>query len=303
MSTVHSNSPHLECAAIEVRPRPVRSKARPVLCATCGSQVHGTGGDRIKLTCQHCEQHEPSIDVATLGGASRRFLGFRLPLGAVQFALISVTFSVYVTLVSLALHRAPHIQLRQFSAADAVPPTTLISHEHEQPVAVPTVAQATDASLAPSAAAEQRSATGNAVARGRADELAVKVPAGTFTIQQFMQSASLLIGKQIRIQCQLLEASHVDGPLPSKFKIQGETIRINERDAASYRKLRIVDLTGRQFNHAFLDAKGSLSQRFSWVRPGDWLMVSATPGTHYDRKSDRMSWGMIVTDIAPMARK
>ena len=131
------------------------------------------------------------------------------------------------------------------------------------------------------------------------DDVPQSVAEDSLTVRGILYRSPRLFGKEVRLQCRFL-SSHDDavGKVPNRFDIDGQMVSLTESEEASFVRLEVMDGGGETLSTVFVSREGRVGQELQWTMPGDWVLVTGTPGVRYGDASGGTTWGLIVTKIS-----
>lgn len=93
------------------------------------------------------------------------------------------------------------------------------------------------------------------------------------------------------------------GKVPHRFDVGERKIQLTDADDVNFLRLEVADVDGRSMDGVFVKRTGDLQRKLKWLMPGDWIVISATPGVRYqDESSTADSWGLVLTDITALSQ-
>jgi hypothetical protein len=133
-------------------------------------------------------------------------------------------------------------------------------------------------------------------------ELPFSVVPNSQSVRSVMNKLIHLFGEQFVMQCRLIDViDDAQGKVPHRFDVNGQSITLEDEDDVNFLRLEIVDSQGDPMDKVFVERTGELGRKLEWLRKGDWIVVSGTPGIRYESpKSGAAKWGLVLTDISAL---
>jgi hypothetical protein len=124
----------------------------------------------------------------------------------------------------------------------------------------------------------------------------------SLTARQILAQSTQSTGGELRMQCRLVKIHHdAVGQVPRTFNVREQRVELSDEDEASFVRLEVLDVQGETFDRLFAATQGPLEQPLRWLRPGDWLLMTASPGGRFDRSSSDAYQGLVVTHIEALS--
>jgi hypothetical protein len=155
--------------------------------------------------------------------------------------------------------------------------------------------------LAASSGAENADATPVAEHTLEIDDLPLPMADDCLSIRDVQNSYPRRFGQEVLLQCRLIKVHDAAaGQVPHRFDIDGESFHLKGNDEVGFLRLEVRDTQGDTLQSVFARMDGPLGAELEWIMPGDWLLLTATPGVRYGQSSSEADWGLILIRVAAL---